>query len=71
MKFNSFQKSKLDHFVSMQHNALCLIPPTGSYSDEQKEKAFHLKKTNKPSKYWLRANPDIHHLFTCQSNSSP
>lgn len=42
--FSEVVESKSVHFVSMRQNALSLIPPTRGYTDEHKEKAFHLEK---------------------------
>ena len=67
--FSEVVESKFIRFVSMRQNARCLIPPTGGYTDEHKEK----KKDSlrKKFRYWLRAHRPIHHLLSCQSNSSP
>lgn len=52
----------------MQHNALCLIPPTKGYTDEDEEKSISLKKI-KLSKCWLKANPFFTSLVTNPSSS--
>ena len=45
--FSEVVESKSVPFVSMRQNSLSLIPATRGYTDEHKEKVFHLEKKSK------------------------